>query len=120
MNNAPSHNKQLNHPPTSNARKMDMQEWLAQQDIPFTNSLLHAELYNLIKMHRLQHHTYQINGVLAGHGHFLLCLPPYHPDLNPVELIWLLKDEVAMKNTTFKLDDVIHFTKEMHASVTPQ
>jgi hypothetical protein len=37
----------------------------------------------------------------------VLRLPPYHPDLNPIELIWEnVKQWVASKNTTFKIKDV--------------
>jgi transposase len=45
--------------------------------------------------------------LLAGKGHTALRLPPYHPDLNPTELIWAdVKQWVASKNTTFKIKDV--------------
>ncbi|CAH0555076.1 unnamed protein product [Brassicogethes aeneus] len=37
----------------------------------------------------------------------VLRLPPYHPELNPIEGIWaLLKNHIAAHNVTFKLDDV--------------
>jgi len=40
-------------------------------------------------------------------GHEVVRLPPYHCQYNPIELIWAqVKGEVAMKNTTFKIDDV--------------
>ena len=40
-------------------------------------------------------------------GHTVLCLPPYHCDLNLIELIWSqLKRYVAANNVTFKLPDV--------------
>jgi transposase len=55
------------------------------------------------------------------HGHHILLLPPYHPDLKPTEPIWAtIEDWVATKNTTFKLDDAIHLMKEMFSSITPE
>ncbi|KAG8270601.1 hypothetical protein J6590_082096 [Homalodisca vitripennis] len=33
-------------------------------------------------------------------GHDILLLPPYYPDLNPIELIWA---HVAMRNTSFTM-----------------
>ncbi|XP_072398085.1 uncharacterized protein [Diabrotica undecimpunctata] len=40
-------------------------------------------------------------------GQIVLRLPPYHCELNPIEKIWAqVKNEVALKNTTFKLKEV--------------
>ncbi|KAJ8977249.1 hypothetical protein NQ317_007426 [Molorchus minor] len=37
----------------------------------------------------------------------ILRLPPYHCELNPIELIWAqIKTDVARNNRTFKLGDV--------------
>jgi len=46
-------------------------------------------------------------------------LPPYHPDLNPIEKIWgIVKTRVASKNVTFKLQDVQHLAEQNFADVT--
>jgi transposase len=53
--------------------------------------------------------SYKIYGIFAEHNHSILLLPPYHPELNPIELIWAtVKNWVAQNNTTFKMDDVIN------------
>lgn len=40
-------------------------------------------------------------------GHTILVLPPYHFELNPIELIWaFVKNYVASKNTSFKFKDL--------------
>jgi hypothetical protein len=44
-----------------------------------------VELYDLIKMHKLQCETFAIDGLLAKHGRTVIRLPPYLPDLNPIE-----------------------------------
>lgn len=45
--------------------------------------------------------------ILESFGHTALRLPPYHPDLNPIETIWAqVKKWVASRNNTFKIDDV--------------
>ena len=50
---------------------------------------------------------YRIDQVTRQPGHTVLRLPPYHYDLNPVELIWAqLKGYVAANNATFKLPAV--------------
>lgn len=40
-------------------------------------------------------------------NHVVLRLPPYHCELNPIELAWSsVKNHVRMNNTTYKLPDV--------------
>ena len=46
-------------------------------------------------------------------------LPPYHPDLNPIEKIWgIMKTRIAAKNVTFKLRDVQQLAEQNFAAVT--
>ncbi|KAH0818734.1 hypothetical protein GEV33_004057 [Tenebrio molitor] len=48
-------------------------------------------------------------------------LPPYNPELNPIEKIWaLVKNHVAAYNTTFKLDDVRKLAEAKFEAVTVQ
>jgi len=57
--------------------------------------------------------------LLADHGHTVIRLPPYHPDLNPIEQIWgIVKTRIAAKNVTFKLRDVQQLAKQNFAAVT--
>ncbi|KAJ8911142.1 hypothetical protein NQ315_004432 [Exocentrus adspersus] len=54
------------------------------------------------------------------YGHIPLRLPPYHPDLNPIEMVWAqIKNNVAKRNVTFKLDDVKKLTEEEFSALTP-
>jgi len=101
------HNVQLNRHPTSNARKAEMLFWLDKHCIQHNSDMTKAELYDLIKMHKPQYETFVIDCLLADHGQTVLRLPPYHPDLNPIEQIWgIVKTRIATKNVTFKLQDV--------------
>jgi hypothetical protein len=62
---------------------------------------------------------FAVDCLLADHGHPVLRLPPYHPDLNPVEKIWgIVKTRIAAKNVTFKLRDVQQLAEQNFASVT--
>jgi hypothetical protein len=59
------------------------------------------ELYSLIKLRKPRFNTFKIYALFAGHDHCALRLPPYHPDLNPTELIWAsIKAYVAGKNVS--------------------
>jgi hypothetical protein len=63
-----------------------------------------AELHDLIKLHKPQYETFALECVLARRGHTVIRLPPYHPDLNPIEKIWgIVKTRIAAKNVTYKL-----------------
>ncbi|KAK9692612.1 hypothetical protein QE152_g35040 [Popillia japonica] len=43
----------------------------------------------------------------------VLGLPPYHPALNPIELVWAsLKEYVAKKNVRFRVADVKELCEE--------
>jgi hypothetical protein len=60
-----------------------------------------------------------INKILAACDIPVLRLPPYHPELNPIEKIWaLVKNHVAAYNTTFKLDDVWKLAEEKFNDTT--
>ncbi|KAF2893672.1 hypothetical protein ILUMI_12502 [Ignelater luminosus] len=62
---------------------------------------------------------YAVDNLLAKHGHTVLRLPPYHPVINPIEKIWaLIKNRVAARNTTFKLNDVRSLVVEEFNAVT--
>ena len=51
----------------------------------------------------------------------LVRLPVGHSELNAIELIWaLVKTEVAKKNTTFKISDVLNLTNKALNNVTSQ
>ena len=49
--------------------------------------MLKDELLELCKNQK-QEPVYVLDQILSQHGHLALRLPPYHPDLNPIELIW--------------------------------
>jgi transposase len=50
---------------------------------------------------------------------YLLRLPPYHPDLNPIELIWAsVKEYVARKNVSFRLDAAMKLAEEKLSLIT--
>jgi transposase len=59
------------------------------------------------------HRTNNINSILTECGHFITRLPTYHPELNPIELIW-----VTDKNVTFRMEDVIMLTDEKVALIS--
>ena len=48
-------------------------------------------------------------------------MPPYHADLNSIELIWaMLKGKVAMSNLTLKKKDVKKLTEDAFESISQE
>ena len=118
VDNTSYHNVQLNRHPTSNARKGEMLLRLDKHGIRYSSNMTKAELYDLIKVHKPQYETFAIDRLLADHGHTVLRLPPYHPDLNLIEKIWgIVKTRIAAKNVTFKLQDVQQLAEQNFAAV---
>ena len=64
---------------------------------------------------------YRIDQLFREAGHTVLRLPPYHCDLNPIELIWSqLKGYVAANNVTFKLPDVQQLAEGAFKTITAE
>ncbi|CAK1600754.1 unnamed protein product [Parnassius mnemosyne] len=113
VDNASYHNKQLDAAPTSNSKKADMQTWLRQKGIEFEETMLKPELYNLIKKCKDKFKKFNIDAILNEAGHSVLRLPPYHPDLNPIEMAWSqIKSYVACKNVTWNLTRITELIHE--------
>jgi transposase len=61
--------------------------------------------------------TYIIDSIAQNAGHIILRLPPFHYELNPIELAWpMVKQYVKQNNTTSKLSDVRNLLNVSHNS----
>lgn len=118
MDNASYHNKLKNRVPTSSATKLELVNWLVDNNIAHSSSMLKIELYDIVRQNKTSP-QHQIDDLIRSAGHEVLRLPPYHPDLNPIENIWgIVKSRVSGRNTTFKLDDVKKIAEEEFAKIT--
>ena len=87
MDNAPYHSRRLEPVPTMSYRKPIMQDWLTTRGIEFPENTLKRELYTLIKMSNFTP-KYAVDEMAKAAGHEVVHLPPYHCELNPIELAW--------------------------------
>lgn len=118
VDNAPYHNVQVDKAPNSNSKKCDMIAWLHEHNIDFDESMLKPQLYKLILLHKPAQKKFSMDRICAAYGHSVLRLPPYHPDLNPIERIWAeMKQYVGVRNTTFKTQHVRQLCEEKFSTM---
>ena len=69
------------------------------------------ELYALVKANKPDK-EYVVDKMIQAQGHIPLRTPPMNCELNPIEELWgMVKNDVARKNSTFKLKDMQRLTK---------
>ncbi|XP_072022525.1 uncharacterized protein [Amphiura filiformis] len=121
LDNASYHSAKKELIPRRGWRKKDIQLWLDKKGILWRKDMNIAELLELIKPLRAQYDQRKIDEMAKAAGHKVLRTPPYHCELNPIELVWgKAKGHVAGNNTSFKLDDVKKLMTEGLANVTPE
>ena len=102
IDNAPYHSKNTENYPTSKWRKQQFVDWLTEK-----KKALRAELWTSVKSERKKFPDKVIETVAKEYGHEILNLPPYHCELNPIELAWAAeKNYVAGENKDMSLDSV--------------
>ncbi len=120
LDNAPYHfimeKKEFN---PNKATVQSMKEWLRKNNIHFNDSLLRNDLKSLCKKYWekpkniLEEELKSISIEKFGVPHILLYLPPYHPELNPIELCW-----ARMKK--FLADNPCYRVKKLEEQLIPQ
>lgn len=108
FDNASYHSARAEKLPTSAWKKAEIAEWLKSKGEVVEDYCLKAELWQMTQ--ELKKHVeskYVVDEMVEATGRKVLRLPPYHCELNPIELVWAtVKGYVAANNTTFKISDV--------------
>lgn len=111
MDNAAYHNRlSCSSAPTRNCSKDRMLKWLADNKIFCNPDCLKVELAEIIEKYA-PGPTHVIDEIACSYGHDVYRTPPYHPELQPIEICWgVLKNEIArhcdftMKNLEAQLE----------------
>ncbi|CAG2214270.1 unnamed protein product [Mytilus edulis] len=91
--------------PSTGANKPGISAWLDKNNVDYDPKMKKTGLLDLVNQHKPQK-KYVIDELAKAHGHVVLRLPPYHCELNPIEMVWSdLKGFVARKNSTYKIKD---------------
>ena len=89
MDNASIHNKRSAGTPTSKSRKIDLQEYLMEQNIDFPPDALKSKLWEITKEHLKTFPDYSIDKMVKQIRPDITIerLPEYHCELNPIEMV---------------------------------
>ncbi|XP_037502653.1 uncharacterized protein LOC125756741 [Rhipicephalus sanguineus] len=121
MDNAPYHSVQLEKLPSTSSRKAEIQSWLTQKNIPWSNDQLKPELIQLANQNKHRFSEYRIDALAKVAGHDIVRLPPYHCEFNPIEIVWSqVKGYIAANNRSFTLAGDEELVDEAIALVTPE
>lgn len=107
LDNAPYHSVRSEKIPTSTSKKEEILSWLMSKGAVIDKSMFKPQLLAKVKEIRGKYTSYVVDNMAKDAGHTVLRLPPYHCELNPMELAWaMVKGHVKQNNTTFEVDDV--------------
>jgi len=107
MDNAPYHSVKVEKCPTLGWKKAEIESWLEEKGEPFQRPINKVGLMEIVKRIKPQFNKYVVDEYVKTKNMTVLRTPPYHCELNPIELAWSsVKRYVKSNNTTFKLPDV--------------
>lgn len=121
MDNASYHSRLKENLPTTSWKKAEIVNWLQRKELSYDNTMVKKELLGIVRLHKSQYKKYVIDEMARDRGIIVLRLPPYHCELNPIELIWAqVKGYVARNNKTFKMQEVRQLLLNSLANVSSE
>jgi len=107
MDNAAYHNTLSEYSaPTASSSKDKILAWLEQNKFYFREDCLKSELVEILNKIAPEP-TYELDVIARKHGHELIRTPPYHPELQPIEICWgVVKNHIA-RHCDFTMTNLI-------------
>ena len=120
LDNASYHNTlSIHSPPTPTCSKRRIHEWLEFNEVPCSADSLKAELTEVLQKFAAAP-LYEIDDTAHKAGHEVMRTPPYHPELQPIEICWgVVKNEVA-RNCKFTMRDLESQLEQAWKKVTAE
>ena len=118
MDNAAYHNVlSAGSAPTAASKKEKIRSWLERNYIPLREDCLKVEMIEFLRK-IAPYPTYDLDEIAAEHGHEILRTPPYHPELQPIEICWaVVKNQIARK-CNFTMANLLAQLEDAFGSVT--
>lgn len=105
MDNAKYHSVEKDKRPTSGSLKQEIIDWLVNHGVTIDFKLTKSQLLEKVNTVNSEK-TFIVDEIIRAKSHIPLRLPPYHPDLNPIELVWGdIKGEIARNCSGLSLDE---------------
>jgi transposase len=107
MDNASYHNTLSEHsPPTPLCSKKKIMGWLEKNKIYCRDDCLKPELVEILKKIATEP-IYAIDEIARSKGHEVIRTPPYHPELQPIEICWGVVKNYVARNCDFTMKNLI-------------
>ena len=87
MDNAPYHSRRVERIPTSSWRKCEIIDWLNSKNVKFEPTMLKLQMLDIVKVKKREYIKYAVDEMAQERGVVMLRLPPYHCEINLIELI---------------------------------
>lgn len=105
MDNAKYHSREEKRIPNASSRKEEIMEFLRENDTYYEDSYTKVQLLEVLRTKEFRK-SYRIDKIAIENGYRVIKLPPYHCELNPIEMIWSeLKAHIRRNNTNPKNSD---------------
>lgn len=120
MDNASYHNTLVSYsPPTPNCSKEKIRSWLEENKVPCKEDCLKVELVEVLRKIAPEP-IYELDVIARKYGHEVIRTPPYHPELQPIEICWgIVKNEVA-RHCDFTIDNLMKQLESAFEQVTSE
>ncbi|CAI6359748.1 unnamed protein product [Macrosiphum euphorbiae] len=121
MDNSQYHSVKTEQTPTSSWKKAAIIEWLESKGVKTNPSMIKFDLLKIVREIRHKYDLYVVDEEAKKQNKIVLRIPPYHYELNPIELAWLVvKEHVKVNNRTSKINDVRQLLNDGIQKVTPE
>ncbi|XP_026819006.1 uncharacterized protein LOC113557639 [Rhopalosiphum maidis] len=89
LDNAPYHSVKSERVPTMSWKKADIVNWLhSKGEEADPSMLIKSDLMDIVNRLKTKYNSYVIDDIAKEARKTILRLPPYHCELNPIELVW--------------------------------
>jgi len=119
LDNAPYHNVlQDGVFPGKGGDKEQLRSWLTRNGYPWGKDMLKSELLKLC-MRYAPLPEFRLDLIARKHGHEVVRTPPYHPELQPIEICWAVVKNHMANNCDFTMQGLRSKLPEAFGKVTP-
>ena len=97
--------------------KQQLKDFLTEKGLDWGDWLTRVQLLE-IAMENNPPPTYLVDTLFKAAGHEILRLPPYHPELNPIEQVWSVVKRYVARHTDFKIQTILRLVEEALSTIT--